>query len=727
MTPHEEHIASVVAEVLGRPQVGREDDLFALAGASLPERRQLAGRLAARLREALGREVPLAALIAHPSVARLAAWIGASQAGAAVPPIERAASRQEVPLSYGQQRLWFLAQLEPGAATYNVPLVLEWGGALDLAALEASLHAIEQRHEILRTKFRQRAGQPYQAVAGSAAAALPVVDLSRLPRARREGVAAWCAQVESQRPFDIENGPVWRFRLLRLDGGLHWLVLTLHHIVCDAWSIDVLLYELGACYRAFAAGGTGPALPTLPIQYGDYALWQHRLLSREALAAPLTAWKRRLAGHTPVLELAVDRTPPALRTDAGASIAVELPARLLDAAKEQGRRQGATLFMTVLAVFEALLARYTGRRRFLVGTPVANRTRPELKGMIGYFANTLVLPATVAPEAPFRELLAQAREVAVAALRHQDLPLEMLVQELAAEREQPRLPLLQAALTVHNEPTAVPAMPGSSLRLLEVGGSGARFELSLVGLETQDGLGLLLEYSTELFSRPAAQRLLGHFAVLFEAAVTSPEQRLSELPLISPGERQQLLREWNDTRAAFPGTTLAHQFFEAAAERTPEAVAAVCAGSELTYAELDAASNRLAHLLRRRGIRRGAPVGVWVERSLDLLPRSSACSRRARTTWPWTTLGRPGGSKRSSPPPARPLSSPAPGCSARWRRCAGGCRRSPTWSAWGSPSRSRRPRRSTRRACASCGTWWRNGRWTGRPRAASSAPSRISR
>jgi amino acid adenylation domain-containing protein len=617
---NEEILAGVAAQILGRPQISREEDFFALAGTSMPARRQLAVRLSAGMREALGREVPLAALLAHPSVAGLAAWIGASSSAPALSPIERAPSRHELPLSFGQQRLWFLAQLDPDAATYNVPFVLELGGPLDVPALRASLQAIGRRHEILRTTFRERAGEPFQSVAAGVEAALPVADLSALPRERHRKEAVRLTQEDCQRPFDLAAGPSWRSRLLRLEGGMHWLVLTLHHILCDGWSVEILLHEIGAFYGAFTAGKAGPELPPLPVQYGDYALWQHRHCGREALAGPLEAWKRRIAGHVAPLELAVDRTPPAVRSAAGATLSIELPLSLLETAREQSRRQGATLFMTLLAVFEVLLARYTGREELLVGTPVANRTLPELKGLIGFFANTLVLPATVAPEAPFRELLAQVREVSVAALRHQDLPLEMLIQELASDRDISRLSLLQAMFTHHGALTGAPSMPGLDLRLLEVEGGGARFDLSLAGLEMPTGLRVLLEYSTELLSPTAARRLLGHFASLLESALEDPEQGLAALPLLTAAERHQVLLASNDTAAdiAAEGPGL-HELFVAQARRTPEAPAVVWGETRISYAELDLRSRRLARHLRAVGVGPEVPVGLCLERDLDLI------------------------------------------------------------------------------------------------------------
>ncbi|HSU82742.1 MAG TPA: amino acid adenylation domain-containing protein, partial [Thermoanaerobaculia bacterium] len=611
--PVEEALVEIWQDVLGRP-VGVEDSFFDLGGHSL-----LATRLVAHIQKTFGAGLELRHLFEEPTVEQLAARIlqaGPVQPGGSVPPVERAPSRGELPLTHAQRRLWFLAQLEPGSAAYNVPLALELAGPLDAAALRASQRAIEERHEILRTVFQERAGQPFQRI-GEPGAGLPVVDLSALPRERAARVASELAAAEGRRPFDLAAGPPWRSRLLRVDDELSWLVLSLHHILCDGWSIEVLLGELGAGYAALTAGGPPPPPPA--VQYGDYALWQQLHLGREALAGPMESWKRRLAGHLTVLDLAVDRPPEGTRSGAAGATDLRLPARLLEAARELGRREGATLFMTLLAAYEVLLWRYTGLGELLVGTPVANRPRPELQGVIGLFANVLALPATVAPEASFRALLAEVREVTIAALRHQDLPLEMLVQDLAPERGLSHRSLLQATFTYHGAPIAPPSLPGLATRLIEIDAGEAKLDLSLAGLEMPGGgLRLVLEHQAELLSPAAARRLLGHFATLLEAALADPGGRVDALPLLTAAERAQHLVEWNDTVRVATETTL-HAAFERQAALHPGLPAVCFAGEVLTYRELDREADRLARLLRARGVGPEVPVALCFERSVAVV------------------------------------------------------------------------------------------------------------
>ncbi|HEV7518894.1 MAG TPA: amino acid adenylation domain-containing protein, partial [Thermoanaerobaculia bacterium] len=423
---------------------------------------------------------------------------------------------------------------------------------------------------------------------------------------------------EARRPFDLARGPLLRAALLRTGADEHVLLLNLHHIAADAWSLGILLRELAALYAAFSRGAASP-LPELPVQYADYAAWQREWMQGERLASQLTYWKSQLAG-LPALELPTDRQRPAEQSWNGHRRAVTLPAVPLAALKALGEQEGSTLFIALLAAFEVLLNRYTGEEDLAVGSAVANRNREELSGLIGFFINTLVMRGQVSGSATGRELLRATREVALAAYAHQDLPFEKLVDELKPERTLSHNPLVQVVLGLQNAPLSL-ELPGTGLAvsLLDSDNGTAKMDLYLLLWEERGGLAGTVEYSTDLFEEATVLRLVRHFECLLAGLVATPGRPVRELPMLAAPERHQLLAEWNDTGAPFPEATLLHQFFEVVAARAPEAIAAVCAGRELCYGELEAGANRLAHLLRSVGIGRGTPVGVWSERSFDML------------------------------------------------------------------------------------------------------------
>jgi len=613
-TPAEVLLAGIFAEVLGVERVDLEADFFALGGHSL-----LATQVTSRIQAALGVEPPLRTLFDAPTVRALAAWIDGQRTGpvedAALPRVPRGLP---LPLSFAQQRLWFLDQLEPGSPLYNIPAAVAMTGRLDPAAFAAAFGEVVRRHEALRTTFRPAAGEPVQIIAEPGGFALPLVDLQGLPARERDGETRRLGTAEARTPFDLGAGPLLRATLVRSAAEAHTVLLTMHHIVSDGWSMGVLVRELGALYAAFLGGQPSP-LPELPIQYADFAAWQRRHLAGALLEAELAWWRGELSGMPPALELPADHPRPAERSVRGAVHAFAIAREGLDGLVELSQRQGATLFMTLLAGFAGLLQRATGEDDLVIGTPIAGRTWMETEPLIGFFVNALALRLDLAGTPVFSELLRRVRDTTLAAYAHQEVPFERLVEELAPERDRSRPPLFQVVLAFQNAGADRLALPGLDVEVSPLSTGTAKFELSLVLTETAEGLTGAIEHSRDLFDDPTIARLAGHFARLLAAAVADPFQPVRELPLLAEGERHQLLAEWNDTRAPFPETTLLQQFFEAAVERAPEAVAAVCAGTELTYAELDARSNRLAHLLRNTGIERGAPVGVWVERSLDML------------------------------------------------------------------------------------------------------------
>ncbi len=618
-TPTEEVLAGIWAEVLGLERVGVEASFFELGGHSL-----LATQVVSRARHALGVEVPLRALFEAPTVAGLAGRIDAlrSEGAPPAPPIERfpRGGGEGLPLSFAQQRLWLVDRMEPGSAAYNVPAALRLRGALDVAALRASLDALVRRHETLRTTFAERGGAPVQAVHPPAPVPLPVVDLGRLPAGARERHAERLARAEALRPFDLARGPLVRSTLLHLGGGDHALFFTLHHVVSDEWSMEVLVREVSALYAAFGRGEP-PQLPELPVQYADYAVWQRRRLSGAVLEEQLAFWKEELAGAPPLLELPVDHPRTQAPGDArAAGHTFALGAEVSRALRALSRREGATLFMTLLAAWQALLGRWAGEDDVVVGTPIAGRTRAETEGLIGFFVNLLALRGDLSGDPTWSELLGRTREAALGAYAHQELPFERLVEELGVERSLAHSPVFQTVFALGR-----PGGRGARLSLGDVelapfgaGAEVARFDVSLTMTDGAEGLGGTFLYREALFEAATVARMAGHLAAVLEAMAADPGRRASSLSLLRGAERAQVLEAWNATAAEVPGECV-HERFAAQAERTPAAVAVRSAGGTLTYAELERRSGRLARHLRRRGVGPEVAVGLLLERSAEMV------------------------------------------------------------------------------------------------------------
>jgi amino acid adenylation domain-containing protein len=616
----EELLAGMFAELLGLPRVGRGESFFALGGHSL-----LATQAVSRIRAAFGVEMTLRALFEAPAVATLAVKVEALRArgeAPAAPPLVRIPLVGALPLSFAQQRLWFIDQLAPGSPLYNIPVALRAEGPLRPAVLAASLGEIVRRHEALRTVFAVQDGAPAQVIQPAAPFALPVIDLSALPEIRRERLALALAGEEAARPFDLARGPLLRGLLLRLAGKDFIATLTMHHVASDGWSIGILVREMMALYPALADGGPSP-LPELPVQYADFSRWQQSWLHGAVLEREIAFWREQLAGLPPRLDLPTDRPRPAVQSFRGAIRPFRLPDAITRHAEALSRRDGATLFMVLLAGFQALLARWSDQSDLAVGSPVAGRNRVETEGLIGFFVNTLVLRGDLGGEPTFRELLARVRNTALAAHAHQDVPFERLIQELAPERSLAQTPLFQVVLMLQNAP--VESLEIEDLRLRPVGGTGttAKFDLTVSLGEQDSGLSGTAEYATDLFDAATIDRLTGQFERLLGAAFAAPDRTAAELPLLSSAERHQVLVEWNDT-AVNPGldaeAVLIHQPFEAWARRTPGAIAAVCGGESLTYGEVEEQANLLAHHLTALGIGPGALVGIHLRRSLAMIP-----------------------------------------------------------------------------------------------------------
>jgi amino acid adenylation domain-containing protein/non-ribosomal peptide synthase protein (TIGR01720 family) len=616
--PIEERIGRVFAEVLriAPERVGAHDGFFELGGHSL-----LATRAVARLRAVFGVDLPLRALFEASTPAELGARVSelsAAAPGPVVPAIVAAPPGAQRVLSFAQERLWFIDQLAPGDVSYVMPMAMRLSGALDVGALERALREIVRRHEVLRTTYAVVDGRPAPVVHADPELSFAVTGLRNLPDGEREAAARREIDAEARRPFDLAAGPVIRARLLELGAEEHVLTVSLHHIVSDAWSMAVLQREITVLYEAFAAGKPSP-LPDLAVQYADYAAWQRAWLSGEIEERQLAYWKQRLEGAPRALDLPTDRPRPPAPSHCGGKHSFSLPVEVAESLRRLSQEHGATLFMTLLAAFDVLLHRYSGQHDIVVGTPIAGRTRPEVEPLIGFFINSLALRAEISDDLSFADLLARVKETCLGAYAHQDMPFERLVQEIEPERDLSRTPIFQVVFVMQNAPVEQVALSGLKRRGLSADTGTAKFDLTFVVGETPRGIGATIEYATDLFDTATVARMAAHFAVLVEAAAAAPAKRIGELPILPEAERQRVVVEWNATRAAYPRDATIHALFEAQAARTPEAVAVTFGGEALTYAELNRRANRLAHLLRGKGVTHETPVGLHARRSLEMI------------------------------------------------------------------------------------------------------------
>ncbi len=547
-------------------------------------------------------------------------------------PISR---NRNLPLSFAQQRLWFVDQLVPNNPFYNVPAAFRLTGSLHFAALEQTFNEIVRRHEALRTTFAIVEGQPIQVIAPILNLSLPIRDLRELPQIvraaapqeQRETQAQRLITQEAQRPFNLSTDPLLRVTLLRLDEAEHILLLNMHHIVSDGWSIGVLIREIAVLYTAFASNQPSP-LPELPIQYADFAHWQRQWLQGDVLAKQLGYWQKQLEGVS-MLNLPTDRARPATPTYQGARQFLQLPKTLSEALETLSQQEGVSLFMTMLAAFQILLYRYTQQEDIAVGSAIANRNRGEIEGLIGFFVNSLVLRTDLSGNPTFRSLLSQVRDVALEAYAHQDLPFEKLVEELHPERNLNQNPLFQVVFALQNAPMSALELPGLTLSPLPFDTETTRFDLEFhlwertpqngLWVNSSEGISGFVIYSTDLFDDSTITRMLGHFQTLLESIVAHPEQRIADLPFLSEAERHQLLVEWNNTRVSYPQDRCIHQLFEAQVEQTPDAFALVFEEKKITYQELNKRSNQLAHYLQKLGVGEDVLVGLCVERSFDMV------------------------------------------------------------------------------------------------------------
>jgi hypothetical protein len=555
--------------------------------------------------------------------------------------------------------LWFLDQLEPDSSAYNIPVVFHLSGPLSVEALERSLNEIIRRHETLRTTFSVMGDQPVQVIAPSLTLKLEWADLSDLSGAEKEAAVEQLAGEEAHKPFDLFRGPLFRAGLLKLEEAEHVLLLNVHHIVSDGWSMGVLYGELSQLYEAFREGKPH-GLCELPIQYGDFALWQQER-QEEVLEKQLAYWREQLKGAPGVLELPTDRPRPPVQTYRGERQSFLLSRELSEGLKQLSRREGVSLFMTLLTAFQVLLYRYTGQKDIVVGCPIANRTRPEIEGLIGFFVNTLVLRGDLSGEPSFRELLGRVKEVALEAYDHQDVPFEKLVEELHPDRDMSRTPLVQIIFGLQNVPREPLQLKGLTASPLDLVLEAAKFDFTLYIFEQPDALRVDIIFRTDLFDKATITRLMRHFQTLLDAVIIDPEQRISDLPIMMEQERHLLLAEWNDTHTEYSRDMCIHELFEAQVERTPDAEAVVFEGEQLTYLELNTLANQLAHYLRKLDVGPEVLVGICMERSVEMVVgiRDSqggwrVCSIRSvipdGTSIPYFTGGRskyPAGSEKT--------------------------------------------------------------------------------
>ena len=550
------------------------------------------------------------------SIGELSGAILRDDKSATAPSIVPVARGQQLALSFAQESLWVIDQLNPESAVYNIPLLLWLDGTLDAAALVRALEEVVRRHEALRTRFEVVADRPVQVVAPMTSVEMPVIDLSAEPQPEAD-VMRLCRE-EARRPFNLARDLMLRARLFRLELKRHVLFLNLHHIAVDGWSVAVLLRELGILYEAFCQAQSSP-LQELPIQYADFSAWQRDWLQGEVLEQQLGYWRTQLAGVPALLELPTDRPRPARQSSRGATETALLPGSLLTAIKALSRHEGASLFMTLLAAFQTLLSRYCGQEDITIGSPIAGRNRIELEGLIGFFVNTLVLRGDLSGNPTFRDLLRRTKEVTLGAYAHQDLPFEKLVQELQPERNSSYHPIFQVMISQENTATAPTQLGGLGLSVQGVSSGTSKCDLTMFVSEGADGLKARVEYCPDLFDAETIRRMLGHYQVLLEGIVANPEARVAELPILTEVERHQLLVEWNQTEVDYPHDKCVHQLFEAQVERTPDAIALTCDGAQMTYRELNQRANQLARYLQKLGVGSETLVGICLERSFEMV------------------------------------------------------------------------------------------------------------
>ncbi len=617
LTPTEELIAGVWSSLLGKSGIRRDDNFFDLGGHSLTSIQMLA-----RVEKVFNREIELTAIFEFPVLKDFSAYVDRLTGPAplaTLQPIVPTSRDGDLPLSFAQQRLWFLAQMEGASAAYHIPFGLHLKGDLNRTALRRALDRIVVRHEVLRTTFALYEGEPVQEIGAVEESSFRLIEHDLRGHNDVEAELAALRELEARASFDLEAGPLIRGRLIRLAEDEHVLLVTMHHIVSDGWSMGVLVSELNALYRAFLGGEADP-LPELEIQYADYAVWQRQWIEGEILQQQAAYWKTTLAGAPALLELPTDHPRPMQRDFAGGFVELVLDEQLTAGLKDLSRRQGTTLYMTLLAGWAILLARLSGQQDVVIGSPVANRGRAEIENLIGFFVNTLALRLDLSGSPRVSELLQQTKAQSLAAQRHQDIPFEQVVELAQPVRSLAHSPLFQVMFAWQDATESLLELPGLELQpFVPSSHRVAKFDMTLSLRATGDTIGGGIEYASALFEAASVHRYIGYFLALLKAMVADDAQTIDRLPMVSEVEREQVLYGWNETKAEFPGGKCVHELFEEQVARTPQAAAVIYEEERLSYGELNERANRLAWRLRELGVGPETIVGLMVERSIEMV------------------------------------------------------------------------------------------------------------